>query len=303
MGSSSTSLFSICSQKAVNLYDKSVYKTYTNNGLRENVLVANGHTVHYFDNELENKPTLLLVHGFGGDGKVTWEKQIKTFREDFRIVVPDLLWFGESHSTHEATLQTQVDGLKTLIDALHLKEVHLVGVSFGGFVTLIFASTYKRSLRSLTIVSSPGNVMADEEVEDFCIQNNVSDVKEIFVPKNAETVKRLFHVSMVKPPPFPMVVYQAIFERYFCRYPHEQEKLLDDLPKNKDRVAEQLEMPVLLLWGARDIVFSIDNAYKLQKKLGCKLVVHPTTGHNYPQEESKHFNAELLNFIQSTAAN
>jgi pimeloyl-ACP methyl ester carboxylesterase len=303
MGLLSLSFLSTSCQKAVSLYDKSVYKTYAKNGFDEKVLNANGHTVHYFDNQLDNKPTLLLVHGFGGDGKVTWERQIKTFRKDFRIVVPDLLWFGESHSAHQATLETQVDAIKTLIYELQLKEVHLVGISYGGFVTLAFASAYEKSLHSLTIIASPGNVIDDEEVRDFCIRNNVSDINEIFVPKDAEAVKRLFHISMVKPPPFPMVVYQAIFEKYFSRYPNEQEKLLDNLPTNKDKVAEQLTIPTMILWGEKDQIFDIKNAYKLQDKLNSQLVVHPTTGHTYPGEDPKHFNTELLKFIQSIEPN
>jgi pimeloyl-ACP methyl ester carboxylesterase len=303
VGLLSLSFLSTSCQKAVSLYDKSVYKTYAKNGFDEKVLVENGHTMHYFDNALENKPTLVLVHGFGGDGKVTWERQVKDFSKDFRIVVPDLLWFGQSNSSREATLQTQVNALKTLIDNLKLTEVHLVGISYGGFVTLAYASSYEKTLSSLTIVASPGNVIDDEEVKDFCMRNNVSDVKEIFVPKNAESVKRLFHISMVKPPPFPMVVYQAIFEKYFSRYPNEQEKLLDNLPTNKDRVAEQLEIPTLILWGAKDKIFSVDNAYKLQQKLNSRLVVHPTTGHTYPGEDPKHFNNELLKFIRSIETN
>lgn len=299
MGLLSLSFLSTSCQKAVSLYDNSVYRTYAKKGFHEKVLEANGHTVHYFDNERLDKPVLLLVHGFGADGKVTWERQVKDFSDDFRIVVPDLLWFGESFSGHEPSLISQVDALKTLMEQLNIKDVHLVGISYGGFVALAFASSHENALSSLTIVASPGNVMDDAEVKQFCLKNNVSDVKEIFVPKDAEAVKRLFQISMVKPPPFPMVVFEAIFEKYFSRYPKEQEKLLDNLPTNKDKVADQLGIPSLILWGEKDQIFNVANAYKLQDKLGATLVVHPTTGHTYPGEDPKHFNAALIGFIQS----
>lgn len=300
VGLLSLSFLSSGCQKAVNQYDKSVYKTYARHGFVEKTFTTENHNIHYFDNELRNKPVLLFIHGFGGDGKVTWERQVKKFSKDFRIVVPDLLWFGESFSNLDANLESQVKGVKTLIDELDLKNIHLAGISYGGFVALSFASVYESSLKSLTIVSSPGNVIEDEEVNTFCKKNNVSSVKEIFVPKNAEDVKRLFTISMVKPPRFPIVVYKAIFEKYFSRYPQEQEKLLDDLPTNKEKVAEQLSIPTLILWGAEDEIFSVENAYKLQQKLNSELVVHPTTGHSYPGEDPKHFNAALLNFIHTT---
>lgn len=300
VGLLSLSFLSTSCQKAVNQYDRSVYKTYAKKGFNSKVLEANKHTIHYFDNELKDKPVLLLVHGFGGDGKVTWERQVKDFSQEFRIVVPDLLWFGESFSSHAPNLKAQVDALKTLIEDLNLNDVHLVGISYGGFVSLSFASSYETMLKSLTIVSSPGNVIDDEEVKRFCIRNSVSDVKEIFVPKDAEAVKRLFQISMVQPPRFPIIVYKAIFEKYFSLYPIEQEQLLDDLPSNKDKVAEQLAIPSLILWGAKDEIFDVKNAYKLQEKLNSKLIVHPTTGHTYPGEDPKHFNKALLAFILST---
>jgi len=291
-------VFSSC-QRAVHLYDRGVKKTYTKNSFESKILKANNHTIHYFDNELKDKPVLLFIHGFGGDGKVTWERQVKEFSTDFRVIVPDLLWFGESFSEENPSLLTQVDAIKSLISHLELQNIHLVGISYGGFVGLSFASEYELLLKSLIIVSSPGNVISDEEVSAFCKKNNVTDVKEIFIPKDAEAVKRLFDISMVKPPRLPMVFYEAIHDSYFSKYPIEQAKLLDDLPSNKDKIAKKLTIPVLIMWGKKDEIFSVDNAYKLQKMLQGKLIINPTTGHTYPGEDAKHFNAELRHFLQS----
>jgi pimeloyl-ACP methyl ester carboxylesterase len=298
VGLLSLSFITSSCQKAINQYDKGVYKTYAKHGLVEQILEKKSHKIHYFDNEAADKPVLLMIHGFGGDGKVTWERQIKQFSKDFRIVVPDLLWFGQSASSQTPSLIAQVDAIKTLIDELNLTNVHLVGISYGGFVALSYASAYEADLTSLTIVSSPGDVIDDGEVKEFCEKNQVSDVKAIFVPTDAAGVKRLFAISMVKPPPFPMVVYKAIFEKYFSQYPQQQEQLLDDLPKNKDKVPDNLVIPTLILWGEKDAIFNVSNAYKLQQKLNTKLVVHPTTGHTYPGEDPKHFNTELLRFLK-----
>jgi pimeloyl-ACP methyl ester carboxylesterase len=295
----SLSFLSSSCQKAVSFYDKSVYKTYEKKGFQEKVLHHGDHTLHYFDNESLNKPVILFIHGFGGDGKVTWERQVKKFSNDYRIVVPDLLWFGKSHSNSPATLESQVGAMYSLVEQLQLNDVHMVGISYGGFVALAYASNFEHTLSSLTIVASPGDVMEDIEVEEFCRRNNVNDVKEIFVPKNAQDVKRLFKISMVNPPPFPLVVYEAIFEKYFSRYPAEQAELLDDLPTNKDKVADTLSLPTLVLWGAKDEIFHVRNAYKLQEKLNAQLVINDTTGHTYPGEEAAHFNGALLAFIEA----
>ena len=299
VGLLSLSFISTSCQRAVRIYDRSVQKSYAKCGFESKKLETNEFTIQYFDNELQNKPVLLLLHGFGGDGKVTWERQIKDFSKDYRVIVPDLLWFGESFSTQSPSLQTQVNGMRLLLDKLHVSNVHLIGISYGGFVALSFASEHEDLLNSLTIVSSPGNVIDDQEIAAFCAKNEVADVKEIFVPKDAQAVKRLFDISMVKPPKLPTVLYQAIFEKYFSVYPIEQEQLLDNLPSNKDKIKTDLSIPTFIMWGAKDEIFNVGNAYKLQELLSSELVVHPTTGHTYPGEEPKHFNTELLKFIES----
>jgi len=106
---------------------------------------------------------------------------------------------------------------------------------------------------------------------------------------------------MVNPPPFPMVVFEAIFEKYFSRYPSEQAELLDDLPTNKNKVADTLSIPILILWGAKDTIFDVSNASKLQEKLNAQLVINQKTGHTYPGEEPAHFNKALLDFIETKA--
>lgn len=297
----SLSFLSNSCQKAVSLYDKSVYRTYDKKGFQEKVLQHDDHTIHYFDNELQNKPVMLFIHGFGGDGKVTWERQVKRFSNDYRIVVPDLLWFGESYSKAPPTLTSQVCAIHSLVKQLKLMDVHMVGISYGGFVALAYGSAFEHTLSSLTIVASPGDVIADEEVEEFCRRNSVKSVKEIFVPKDAKDVKRLFKISMVNPPPFPMVVFEAIFEKYFSRYPSEHAELLDDLPTNKNKVADTLSIPILILWGAKDTIFDVSNASKLQEKLNAQLVINQKTGHTYPGEEPAHFNKALLDFIETKA--
>ena len=293
----SVSLFNSVCQRAVEQYDRLVYKTYTNKGFIEHLAEIDGNQIHYFDNQKKQVPTIVFIHGFGGDGKLAWEEQVKLIKDNYRVIVPDLLWFGQSHSNSKPTLINQVEAINSLIKHLKISKFHLVGISYGGFVSLAFSHLYFKKLKSISVVASPGTIIEDQEIEKFCSRNNVSNVKEIFVPKSSEQVKRLFKLTFINPPKYPMFIYEAIYHKYFVRNQREKEQLLDNLSTNKGSYTEKPLVPALIFWGKKDQVFSVENATKLAQKLNAKTIIHKSTGHMYPGDAAKHFNENLFKFI------
>ncbi|KAG6500284.1 hypothetical protein ZIOFF_040127 [Zingiber officinale] len=45
------------------------------------------------------KPALLLIHGFGGNSKWQWKRQIGALSRSFDLYIPELLFFGRSRSS------------------------------------------------------------------------------------------------------------------------------------------------------------------------------------------------------------
>lgn len=267
-------------------------------GFSAQTIEKNGHNIYYWDNKKQDAPVLIFVHGFGGDGKISWTKQAFEFQEDYRVIVPDILWFGESYSSKKATLTSQIHALKTLVQELKLKDINLCGISYGGFIVLGYANKYSQDLKSLCIVDSPGNVITDEEIDEFCASVNVDNVKEAFVPKDAEGVKRLLNFSFYKPPSLPGFVRKQTLGIYFSKYPKEQKSLLDNLPQNRDSIAGKTVMPTLILWGKEDAVFKEQNAHDLQSEIDAELTVFDKAGHALPEEKHKAFNERYKKFLE-----
>ncbi|KAK7391431.1 hypothetical protein VNO78_19847 [Psophocarpus tetragonolobus] len=44
----------------------------------------------------KNKPAVVLMHGFCGDGIINWQCQVVALTKDYAVYVPDLLFFGGS---------------------------------------------------------------------------------------------------------------------------------------------------------------------------------------------------------------
>lgn len=279
-------------------FDKRLSKKYVRQGFSAQSIEKNGHHIYYWDNQKENVPILIFVHGFGGDGKISWTKQAFEFQEDYRVIIPDVLWFGESFSSQEPTLTAQIHALKTLIQELELKDVNLCGISYGGFIVLGYANKFPQDLNSLCIVDSPGNVITDEEVDNFCASIGVNDVKEAFVPKDANGVKRLLDFSYYKPPSLPAFVRKQTLGIYLSKHPEEQRSLLDNLAQNRDSVSGKTIIPTLILWGEEDVVFKVQNAYELQNEIGAELSVFDKAGHALPEEKHKAFNERYKKFLE-----
>jgi pimeloyl-ACP methyl ester carboxylesterase len=294
-------LFSLVSCKnIVRKYDTRVHKSYQRKDFSSQTVELGNHNIFYYDNKRENAPVLLLVHGFGGDGKISWKDQAKAFEDDYRAIIPDILWFGKSKSTATPELQTQVDAIIDLIEYLKVDKIHLVGISYGGFIGLGVAQKSGEKLASLTIVDSPGIHFTDAESQAFCDKIGVDSISDAFIPQNSDEVKRMLDFAFRKPPKLPGFIRKQTLGIYMSKNPIEQRKMLNNLPENRKQFQElKIEKPVLILWGEDDEVFLIEDAKQLQEQLGAQLVIIPKAGHGLPSEQPKDFNKALRNFIES----
>lgn len=280
-------------------FDKRLSKKYERKGFTAESIDKNGHHLYYWDNKKEDAPILLFVHGFGGDGKISWVEQAFEFQKDYRVIIPDILWFGESYSSKTPSLSTQIHALKTLIEELKLKDVNLCGISYGGFIVLGYANKFPKDLKTLCIVDSPGNVITDKEIQDFCESVGVKNIEEAFIPRDEKDVNRLLNFSFYKPPSLPGFIQKQTIGIYFSKNPEEQKALLEDLPKNRDSVSGQMKMPTLILWGKEDEVFKEQNAIDLQKEIGAEeLMIFNKAGHALPEEKHKAFNERYELFLK-----
>lgn len=282
----------------VHKFDERLNKKYLKNGFIEKSLDTEEENIHYFDNQLRHKPVVIFIHGFGGDGKITWREQVKEMHEDYRIIVPDLLWFGKSNSDSDPSLMSQITMVKSIIDAEGVSNVHLVGISYGGFVSLGFAKKHEKYLSSLTIVDSPGAAMSENEVKAFCQRVGAESVQDAFIPETEEEVERLMNFVFKSPPFLTAGIRKETIGLYFSKFPEKQAELLSELPDNRDWVAGNIGVPVLILWGEDDEVFLVDEAEELKQMLNAKLIVIQDAGHSLPEEKPKQFNRALVDFIQ-----
>ncbi|MFE3849746.1 alpha/beta fold hydrolase [Streptomyces griseorubiginosus] len=94
-------------------------------------------------------PVLLLVHGWGGDGR-EWSPHVEALAGRFRLVVPDLRGHGRSPVPDEGnTPAAMAEDLAGLVEALATGPVVAVGHSMGGQVVNLLAVRHPALVRSV----------------------------------------------------------------------------------------------------------------------------------------------------------
>lgn len=100
----------------------------------------------------ESAPPLVLIHGWGFDGEMTYFKLIPTLAEHRRVIVPDLRNHGKSDRirgpVEVADLALETIGI---LDAIGYDEFDVFGYSLGGMAAQVLAHRYPERVRRLIL--------------------------------------------------------------------------------------------------------------------------------------------------------
>ena len=101
----------------------------------------------------EGEPIVFLHTGLQ-TGEIDFGYQREFFKDNYRVILPDLRGHGKSETDQIEVLnyleKSAID-LKETLDHLQIEKAHIVGVSLGALVGLVFAKRYPNRLISLTL--------------------------------------------------------------------------------------------------------------------------------------------------------
>ncbi len=104
-----------------------------------------------------DRPTVLLLHGLSSN-HLTWMGLMKQFSElKYNTIAPDLRAHGLSDKTRRRKLHllcVMKEDLKSILIKEKVGCVHIVGYSWGGHISIDFASTWPEKVESLSLIST-----------------------------------------------------------------------------------------------------------------------------------------------------
>ncbi|XP_021738625.1 uncharacterized protein LOC110705100 [Chenopodium quinoa] len=284
----------------------------------KDVEIDQGTVIHFWvnnnndDNDEDNNnnnpkkkhPPLVLIHGFAGDGILTWQFQVLALRKKYDLYIPDLLFFGGSYTTSDTkiTPRFQADCFAKGLRKLGVEKCVVVGLSYGGFVGFQMAEHYPDLVDSMVVT---GSVLAlSESISSKALERiGFNSWPEYLMPNSVEGVKVLLDKASYSFPWMPKVFFKHIFEVMFGNR-KERVAILEALVVKDEHVTNhQFRQRIHLLWGNDDKIFNMEVANNLKERLGAEtnLQVLKKAGHLAPLERPCAFNKCLKKLLDSLA--
>lgn len=234
-------------------------------------------------------PVMLMLHGAGGSPRFL--PGMRALSERFEVIVPQAPGFGGTEAPlWLETISDLANFYLDLMDAFDLRNVHLVGLSLGGWVAAELVVRNANRLSSLTLMDAPGIDVPGIKVRDpalFTEEQAVRDtyfdprfaedaVARAFAPEN-ETVRR---------------ANQRIVAKLTGPNRHHNPQL--------QRWLDRIRLPTLILWGENDRIFPPAYGEAWHKAIaGSRLVMLPRCGHLPIQEQPEAFAATVAEFCST----
>ena len=235
----------------------------------------------------EGAPALILIHGFGSSLH-TWQAWAEALQADYFVIRFDLP--GGGLSPPDPTGRYDDERAFELIEALmtryELDEAALIGNSVGGRIAWRFAAARPERVSRLVLVAPDGFASAGFEYGEAPKVGAVTHAMRFALPRF------LVRQNLVASYGDPERLEDAAVRRYhdLLRAPGarlalihrmEQTVLTDPRP-----LLEQIEQPVLVLWGEEDRLIPVSNAQDYLDHLpNAERTVLDGVGH-LPQEET-----------------
>ena len=262
-----------------------------------------GDTIQYWDNHNINKPTLILIHGFGASTKYQWYKQVKVLTDDYRLILPNLYQFGNTKPGSEKYgVDDQVDLVHSLIEHLDLSEYSLMGVSYGGLISIELAHEYSSEIDKLIILDAPIKYIDSTDINTVTAYFGTPSIEELFVPSKPEGLKKLMYLALGKKTHLPKALFKSFHQEVYLNNFNEMRSLIKNLIGSLGEYQERdyhLEMPILLIWGENDMAIPSSRGEKLKDYLGENARFHSIQNSAHMPNVSKHkeFNKLMLEFL------
>lgn len=255
--------------------------------------------LHY--NTYEKSPEhewVVFIHGAGGSSSI-WYKQVKDFRKNYNVLLVDLRGHGRSKTSLKTlkkySFEVITKDVIQVLDHLHIKRAHFVGISLGTIVIRELAELQAERVQSLVM----GGAIMKLNLRSKVLLKLGVWLKSvlpymllyrffafIIMPKGNHKESRSLFIREAKK------LYQKEFIRWF--------KLAAGLnAKLKFFWDKELSIPTLYIMGEQDHMFLPSIKKLSESHRYSTLQVVQNCGHVVNVEQPETFNQKVLLFLQS----
>lgn len=243
--------------------------------------------------------TLVLLHAFPLNARM-WERQLAIADRGWRVIAPHLRGFGDPHLDMGTGVFSGVDDYAgdviDLLDALHIDEAVVAGLSMGGYVAFAMLRHAARYVSGLILADTraeadtPEGLEARKRLLQTAAEGGPSAVADAMLPKllgdttrstRPEVVDQVRTLALASSTAAIEGAIRALMTRP------------DSTP-----LLSTIHVPTLVLVGDEDTVTPRAAADELHRRIaGSELVVLPRAGHLSNLETPAAFDAAITAFL------
>jgi len=285
--------------------DQSPEEVYNKYALASSQQIAiGGVQLHYSDegNRLDSTP-LLLIHGTSSSLR-TWDGVTAQLKNQYRIIRFDLPGFGLTgpNPNHDYSTRYYNEVIDSLLKALQISRVLIVGNSLGGAIATQYAIYQPGKVRGLVLVDAAGLPPAKKTTG--AIGFKLAQMPVINQLLTIITPRVLVKKSLQDAYGDTGKVTDSLTALYFDMLTREgNRKALVDRMRQGWQVTDgnfltKVEAPSLIVWGSKDRLIPVENAALFQQKIkNSQVHIWDNLGHVPMEEDPIEFSDILKKWV------
>jgi len=295
-------LFTFSSCNFLKIVDRKQEKRYHREGMALRVFQDGNikRAVHYSNN---NKPKVMLVHGYGASGIGQYYRSGIELNERYDVILPDLLYCGKSTGNgSDYSIEAQVEHLRIILDSIEITEpVVLIGNSYGGIISSYFAEKYPEKVKKLVVYDSPINFYTTQYADSLAKTMGVESVDRLLAPTDIPENRRSLDIVFYDQPYIPRFLRRQMVKYGSLPAREVQLHLIDHLKAREVELNDHhfdWKMPVYLCWGEFDALIPMSTCRKIQQRYAIpeeRVKIFPKAAHAANVEHPDAF----VNYVDS----
>ena len=198
-----------------------------------------------------NSQTVVLLHGWGQN--IEMMKPVGDRLTDNDVIIIDLPGHGQSEEPKEIWyLNDFVQMIHELLQSLNIDNPILIGHSFGGKISLLYASTYQT--KKLILFGSPFKVKKNPNSLKVRALKKLKTLPGL--NKLAETMKK--HMGSTD---------------YRNASPMMRDIMVKHVNTDITENVKKIKCPTIIIWGTNDAAVPIEDAYELENLIKDAAVI------------------------------
>ena len=257
-------------------------------------IISNNCMISYDYIQNENKPTVVLIHGYGVNRKM-WQPQLDFLSDKYTVINIDVRGHGQSRPCDTFSIKEAASDLRNILLAEKCEKAILIGLSMGGHIVQEYAFAYGGALGYMITGSTP-----------------------IFLPCYSKWEKIALNHSAGMMKLYPWTFMKNEMTK-FCAVTEQARKLIrqmfDEMTQSEfiqswNGIATclheeqmQFDAPLLVVCGEKDKTGSIKkcmNFWKLSYK-DYEIKIFTNAAHVANLDTVEEFNETMISFIRNCA--